>query len=106
MSTVGTILDTIRERRVRAGYREARIPREIAPPDLVEPCRRYPTAALLCFIAMAGAAIATIGLVILTIAAMSAAPPAGKGATGPGARPAFKTAPKGGPAETARRRVL
>src|SRR5262245_21319891 len=93
MSTVGTILETIRERRVRSGYREARFPRDMAPPDLGEPCRRYPTAALLCFLAVVGGAVAAVVLLILLIASVSATRPGGRAALGPGGTPAVKARP-------------
>ena len=74
MSSVGVVLDKIRERRVRHGYREPRPPRERMPPDLAEPCARYPTAALLCFLAAVGGALAVIILAISLIVAANAKP--------------------------------
>jgi hypothetical protein len=90
MSNMGIVLDHIRERRVRAGYREPLPPREHMPPDLVEPCSRYPTAALLCFLAAVGGMIAVVVLMIaLSVAASrgpkpAAAPKAVPGANGAG----------------------
>jgi hypothetical protein len=89
MNSVGIVLDRIRERRVRAGYRDPPPPREHMPPDLAEPCTRYPTAALLCFLAAAGGAIAVVVLLIALIVAANVKPkpvatpkavPAGTGA--------------------------
>jgi hypothetical protein len=73
MSSVGVVLEKIRERRVREGYREPQ-ERERMPPDLVEPCARYPTAALLSFLAIIGGVLATIVLVVSLLVAASAKP--------------------------------
>ncbi len=73
MSSVGVVLEKIRERRVREGYREPQR-RERMPPDLAEPCARYPTAALLCFLAMVGGALATIVLIVSLFVAAAVTP--------------------------------
>src|SRR5258708_38483013 len=74
MSSMGLVLDRIRKRRVRAGYREPPPPRERMPPDLAEPCARYPTAALLCFLAAVGGAIAVVALLIAVLVTATVKP--------------------------------
>jgi hypothetical protein len=89
MSSMGVVLDRIRERRVRQGCREALLPRERIPPDLVEPCRRYPLTAFLCILATVGAVVAVIVLfVVMLITAGSTPTPVAK----PKARPGAPTA--------------
>lgn len=88
MSSVGTILETIRERRSRAGYREARGAREYIPPDYVERWARYPTASLLCFLAIVGGGAAAVALLIVMLLAANG--PTGAPAAGPGIPPAVK----------------
>jgi hypothetical protein len=90
MSTVGVVLEKIRERRVREGYREPRAPRERMPPDLAVPCARYPTAALLCFVAAVGGIIAAILLLIVLVVVATSTPGP---ISGPAAVPAVKAAP-------------
>jgi hypothetical protein len=88
MSSMGVVLDRIRERRVRQGCREALAPRESIPPDYVEPCRRYPLTAFLCILATAGAVVAVIGLfVVMLLTAGSAPKPVAKTKAAPGAAP-------------------
>jgi hypothetical protein len=90
MSSVGVVLEKIRERRVREGYREPHPPRERMPPDLAVPCGRYPTAALLCFIAAVGGIVAVLFFIVaLVVVATSTPGPV----PGPKAVPALKTAP-------------
>jgi hypothetical protein len=84
MSSMGVVLDRIRERRVRQGCREALAPRERIPPDLAEPCRRYPLTAFLCILAMVGAVIATIVPVIAILLTAGSTP---KPVATPKARP-------------------
>jgi hypothetical protein len=88
MSSIGVVLDRIRERRVRDGYHEALEPRERIPPDLVEPCARYPMTACVCFLAAVGAVIAAIiGLVVVLVTAASAPTPVAKTKAAPAATP-------------------
>jgi hypothetical protein len=90
MSSVGAVLDRIRERRVRAGYHEALEPRERIPPDLAEPCAHYPMTAFICFLAVAGAIVATMILfVVMLVTAGSAPKPAAKTKAAPAATPNF-----------------
>src|SRR5437879_794095 len=85
MSSMGVVLDRIRERRVREGCREALSPRERIPPDLVEPCRRYPLTAFLCILGTAGAVVAVIMLfVAMLISAGSTPKPVAKTKARPG----------------------
>ena len=65
MSSMGVVLEKIRERRIRERYREPRPSREHMPPDLAVPCANYPTAALLCFLAVVVAVIAAVFLLIV-----------------------------------------
>jgi len=88
MSRMGVVLDRIRERRIRDGYHEALEPRERVPPDLVQPCARYPMTACVCFLAAVGAVIASIiVLVVVLITAVSASKPAAKTKAAPAATP-------------------
>ena len=88
MSSMGVVLDKIRERRVRAGYHEALEPREHIPPDLAVPCARYPLTAFICFLAVAGAMVAAlIPLVVMLVRPGSAPTPAAKVKAAPRAMP-------------------
>jgi hypothetical protein len=88
MGNIGVVLSRIRERRVRDGYHEALEPRERIPPDLAEPCARYPTTAFVCFLAAVGAVIAAvIMLVVMLVTAGSAPKPAAKAKAAPAATP-------------------
>jgi hypothetical protein len=78
MNSVGIVLDRILERRMRAGYRAPPRPREHMPPDLAETCARYPTAALLSFLAVLGGTFAVVVLLIALLVTANAKPnPAG-----------------------------
>jgi hypothetical protein len=88
MGNMGVVLDRIRERRVRAGHHEALEPRERIPPDLAEPCARYPTTAFICCLAVAGAiSAAMILFVVMLVTAGSAPKPVAKVKAAPGAMP-------------------
>jgi hypothetical protein len=88
MSRLGVVLDRIRERRVRQGCREALSPRECIPPDLAEPCARYPMTAFICFLATAGAIVAAMILLVIMLLTAGVAPkPAAKTKAAPGAPP-------------------
>jgi hypothetical protein len=88
MSRMGVVLDRIRERRVRDGYHEALEPRERIPPDLVQPCARYPMTACICLLAAVGAVIASIiVLVVMLVTAGSAPKPVAKAKAAPAATP-------------------
>jgi len=88
MKSMGVVLNRIRERRVRDGYHEALEPRERIPPDLAEPCARYPTTAFVCFLAAVGAVIAAmILLVVMLVTAGSAPKPVAKTKAAPAATP-------------------
>jgi hypothetical protein len=71
MGDLSNLLEKIHDRRIRAGYREPRPPRERMPPDYIEPCVRYPTVSLVCFLAAAGATALAIALLLLILVAVS-----------------------------------
>jgi hypothetical protein len=88
MSSMGVVLDRIRQRRVRDGYHEALEPREQIPPDLVEPCAHYPMTAFLCCLAGLGAVVGAIILfVVMLVTAGSAPKPLAKTKAAPAATP-------------------
>jgi hypothetical protein len=85
---MGVVLDRIRERRIRDGYREALEPRERIPPDLAEPCARYPMTVFVCLLAAVGVVIAALILLVsLLVTAGSAPKPVAKAKTTPAAAP-------------------
>jgi hypothetical protein len=72
MSDFSNLLEKIHDRRIRAGYREPRPPRERMPPDYIERCVRYPTVALIGFVAAIGAVLLFVILLILAAVMASA----------------------------------
>ena len=91
MGDLSNLLEKIHDRRVKAGYREPLLSRERMPPDYVEPCVRYPTVSVVCFLAAAGVAAMALALLALVLIAVSGTP--GPAGTLPAGRAASKAAP-------------